>query len=539
MIGAATTRRSLVRTMRFPPTDARIQTPRAVTKTQNGRIVEAHSVLRRILLLTAAAVVLLIVIAAGAAYWFFARDGFRRALEAEATSWIGHPVRIGSARAGFLPRLAIQLGDIRVGEPAQLTLDDVEVASDLRPLFSGRIENADVKISGSRIDMPLPFALPREAEGNKNAGPSTAAVRIVSIRSIALRSVRLRSRGREIVVSGDSSYDGTNLTLQRFTAESGGTTLTADGLVALSPRVDARVKAVANRLDVDELIALASAFVPPSNATTQRSRGQAPRIAAAITAAQATAGGVQARNFSTQLTHDGDSIALQSLRMELFGGRYEGTITARLGTQLSATLDSKVTDVDVAQLAAFGGAADTITGRLSGAGTFNGSGAEFSQLLRSARGTGTATIVNGTIRRLHLVRTVILFFGRPAPDSGEGTDRFDRLDVGFSLANRVLRAQSFSFHSPDADMAGAGTLNLDSDALDGRVDVTLSEALSAQAGTDLMRYTREGNRVVLPAVIGGTLKTPRLTIDVAAAAKRGLRNEVERRIKGLFDGFRK
>ena len=494
--------------------------------------------LRRILLLTAAAVALLIVIAAGAAYWFFGRDGFRRALEAQATSWIGHPVRIGSARAQFLPRLAIQLGDIRVGEPAQLTLADVELASDLRPLFGGRIENADVRISDSRIDMPLPFGLPQdEHEAREGAETSGAAVRIVSIRSVALRSVRLRSRGREIVVSGDSSYDGTNLTLQRFTAESGGTTLTADGLVALSPRLDARVKVVANRLDVDELIALAAAFVPPSSGASQRSRGPSPRIVAAITAEQATAGGVQARNFSTQLTHDGGSIALKALKLELFGGRYEGTITGRIGTELTATLVSKIDGVDVAELAAFGGAADTITGRMSGAGTFTGSGSDFAQLLRNARGAGTATIVNGTIRRLHLVRTVILFFGRPAPDAGEGTDRFDRLDVGFSLADRMLRAQTFTFHSPDADMTGTGTLNLDSDALAGRVDVTLSEALSAQAGTDLIRYTREGNRVVLPAAIGGTLEMPRLTIDVGAAAKRGIRNEAERRIKGLLDGL--
>ena len=494
--------------------------------------------LRRILLLTAAAMILLIVIAAGAAFWFFGRDGFRRALEAQAASWIGHPVRIGSARAQFLPRLAIQLGDVRVGEPVRLTLADVEFASDLRPLFSGRIENADVRISDSRIDMPLPFGLPREAtEAGEDAEPSEAAVRIVSIRSVALRSVNLRSRGREIVVSGDSSYDGTNLTLRRFTAESGGTTLTADGLIALTPRVDARVKVVANRLDVDELLVLATAFVPPSNGTTQKTRGPSPRLVAAITAEQATAGGVQARNFSTQLTHDGGSIALKPLRLELFGGRYEGTITARLGTQLSATIVSKIDDLDVAQLAAFGGAADTITGRMNGAGTFTGSGSDFAQLLRDARGAGTATIVNGTIRRLHFVRTVILFFGRPAPDAGEGTDRFDRLDVGFSLADRVLRAQSFSFHSPDADMTGTGTLNLDSDALAGRVDVTLSEALSAQAGTDLIRYTQEGNRVVLPAAIGGTLEAPRLVIDVGAAAKRGLKNEAGRRIKGLLDGL--
>jgi hypothetical protein len=221
----------------------------------------------------------------------------------------------------------------------------------------------------------------------------------------------------------------------------------------------------------------------------------------------------------------------------MFGGRYEGTITARLGTPLSAMLESRIADLDMAQLAAFGGVPDTITGRLSGAGTFRGSGADVAQLLRGTRGSGTAAIVEGSIRRLQLVRTVILFFGRPAPDAQEGTNRFDRLDTEFSLANRVLRAQTFSLRSPDADIAGTGTLNLDTEALDGRADLVLSEALSAQAGTDLYRYTREGNRVVLPALIGGTLAMPRLTIDAAAAAKRGLRNEIERRLKGLFEGL--
>ena len=230
-------------------------------------------------------------------------------------------------------------------------------------------------------------------------------------------------------------------------------------------------------------------------------------------------------------------MTLKSLRLELFGGRYEGTISARLGTQLTARIESRITDVDVAQLAAFGGAADTITGRLSGSGTFTGAGTDFAALMHAARGTGTATIVNGTISRLHLVRTIVLFFGRPAPDAGAGTDAFDRLDVGYSLSNRLLRADPFSFHSADADMQGTGTLNLDTDALNGRVNVTLSEALSAQAGTDLIRYTREGNRVVLPAAIGGTLGMPRLTIDVGAAAKRGIRNEAERRLKGLLDSF--
>jgi hypothetical protein len=494
-------------------------------------------VLRRLLLATLAAAVVLVVMAAVATYVFVARDGVRRALEAQATAWIGEPVRIGAARAQFLPRIAIQLEDVRVGDPVQLDLDDVELAADFRPLLAGRIENADVLVSDSRVDMPLPFGLPRspDAVSDPTAPP---AVRIVSIRSIALRGIRLRSRGREIVVSADSSLTGTTLALQQFTAEAGNTTLTVEGVVALSPRVEARLKATANRLDVDELMALAGAFTPAPAGSAAAQRPSM-RIAAAIRAEQATAGTLQIRQFTTDATIEDDSIALSPVRFEIFDGRYEGAVTARLGTQLSATLESRLVDLDLAQLAAFGGVPDTLTGRLSGAGAFTGSGSDVAQLLRAARGTGSATIVDGTIRRLRLVRTVVLFFGRPAPDAEEGTDSFDRFEAKFSLANRVLRAEAISLQSRDADVAGEGSLHLDTEALAGRLDLLLSEALSAQAGTDLYRYTREGNRVLLPASLGGTLAAPRLTIDAAAAARRGLRNEVERRMKDALDRLRR
>lgn len=487
--------------------------------------------LRRLLLTALVLLVLAFAVAGGAAYWFFSRDGFRQALEGQASAWLGHPVRIGTARAQLLPRLAVQLGDVRVGDPVQLTLEDVEVAADLRPLLNWRIENADVLISGSRIDMPLPFGLPR-GDGQTVSGDEEPTVRIVSVRSIALRDVRIRSRGREVTVSADSSLAGPVLTLERFTAESGATTLTATGTVTLSPRVDARLEAAADRVDLDEMIALANAF--GSAVAADGASPQQPRIAASVSAGEATVGALRIRNFSTDLVSDDGSVALKPLRFELFDGRYEGALTARLGQQMSANLESQIADLDVAQLAAFGGASDTVTGRLSGSGSFSGTGADLAQLLRAARGNGTAMIVDGSIRRLHLVRTVILFFGRPAPEAGEGTDAFERLDVAFSLAERVVRANALSMQSEDADLTGAGTLNLDTEALEGRVNLILSEMLSAQAGTDLYRYTREGNRVVLPALVGGTLGMPVLTIDVAAAARRGLRNEVERRLKDLF-----
>jgi hypothetical protein len=135
------------------------------------------------------------------------------------------------------------------------------------------------------------------------------------------------------------------------------------------------------------------------------------------------------------------------------------------------------------------------------------------------------------------VRTVVLFFGRPDPGAADGTNRFDAIPLEYSLANQVFRANSFAFDSPDVDIAGTGTLGVDTKALDGDLTLALSEELSRQAGTDLARFTREGNRILLPANLGGTLDQPRVTIDAKEAITRGIRNETERQLKGLLEGL--
>ncbi len=498
--------------------------------------------MRKLILTLAAVFVVLAVVAAGVVYWLFSGDGLRLAIEQQATAFLGQPVKVGRARAGIFPRTAIHLSDVRIGEPARVTLADVDVSTDFRELLSRRIQDAAVTIANSRIEMPLPFTIPAggEDEAPVNAsGASKSAIEIVSIRTIALDDVVIVSRGKEVRVSAESSLAGDRLTLRSFEARSGTTTLDAEGEVDLAPRVEARLKAKANKLDVDELLALADAFTPPPqpNKRTTASPSAPMKIAARVSAETATAGGVEVRQFASDLEVNGDRVALSPLTFQLFGGRYQGAVNAQLGKNLSLTIKSRLQDLNVAQLAAFGGAPDTISGTLTGAGTFSGAGADIAAVLKSARGMGTATITNGAIKRLNLLRTVVLFFGRPAPNTAEGSDQFERIDASFSLADQTLRAEPLSMHSRDADIVGSVTLNVDSQALDGKADLSLSEELSKQAGTDLARFTREGDRVVLPADLGGTMSSPRLIIDAAAATKRGLRNELQRRMKGFLEGF--
>lgn len=501
--------------------------------------------MRRVIGIVAGSIVVLLALATAGMTWFLSGDGVRRAVEQQAGAWLGQPVHVATARVGVWPRIALRLGDVRIGDPARARLTEVEISASPLALLSRRVEEAELRVRDTRVELPL--ALPPTAAAQPpspgGAAPdrpdpeASGAFRIVSVNAIALENVTLVSRGRELRVSARSSLVQSRLLVRELTIESGDTSMRATGTILLEPRIDADLRIDANRLDVDELLVLADAFLPAPSGTAVR--GASPTLKATVAADMARAAGIDARRFATTMTVENDRVSLAPLSFELFGGRYQGTVQARLGQRPTATVRAEVSNLDVAQLAVFGNAGGTVTGRLSGTATVSGSGLDLARILATARGSGQVSIADGSIVRLGLVRSVVLFFGRPEANAPASTDRFDRLDARFALEGGVLRADSLELHSADLDGVGSGSLTVASQALTGQMNVTLSEALSTQAGTDLRRYTREGNRVVLPVKVGGTLGMPRVAIDTAAALKRGVRNEVEDRVKGFLDRFQR
>ena len=262
--------------------------------------------MRKILLIVAATIVVVLLVATVGLYWFFSGDGMRQALEQQATSWLGQPVRIKAAAAQIFPRPGVGLSGIEVGDPVQLTLASVDLSTDLRALLNRRIEDASVVISDSRIQMPLPFNLP-EDDASATPAESTSqsgGVEVVSVREISLRDVRIVSRGREVVVSADSALNGNQLTIESFTAESGSTALQVEGEAVLEPSVDAKLQVKANKVDVDELLALVEAFTPESRTARRGSPQQPMKVSADIQADSATAAGVQIQQFNTRMALD-------------------------------------------------------------------------------------------------------------------------------------------------------------------------------------------------------------------------------------------
>jgi hypothetical protein len=158
--------------------------------------------------------------------------------------------------------------------------------------------------------------------------------------------------------------------------------------------------------------------------------------------------------------------------------------------------------------------------------------------MRSAHGTFHATIVDGTLPYINVVRPVVLAFGKPsgAAPSGSGSS-FSSLAGGFTLANSTLTTQNLTMEARDFSGRGTATLNLASGALASHADLVLSQELTAQAGTDLRRYAEQNGRVVVPATVSGTLTHPAVFIDTAAAMKRAAENEVKRKAGSFLKGI--
>lgn len=469
--------------------------------------------------------------AAGAVYAWLSSDQVRLTIERQAAATLGVPVKVAGASARLHPRVGVDLRGVTIGAPAFLTLARVSVSSELVPLLSGQVEGAEVRVTDTTLSLPLPVALPFGASstGSTAAG---AGVTVVSVRTVALDRVKVVSLGREVVLSMEAGLAGEHLDISSLSAAAGRTTLTARGQATLGEPVAVTLEAEASQLDFDDLLALVHAFrldgaAAPVQERESASGGQPASLSLRLTTPVARVAGLEARNLTATVETDGNALSIDPLALTTFGGSITGSMRLTVGTPISGQIRVTVAGLDMAQLAGWGGAANTISGRLSGTGTFSGRGADVGGLLATVRGTGRVEIVEGALAGLELPREALLRLGRPAelappPNGG----RFDRIAAEFAISNGRLSSDSLSLVSRDVEVRAAGSLDLASRVLDVKGTLTLSEAMTALAGETLTRVTGGGGRIQLPATVTGTLQAPRPRVDAGALVRQGLRNEV-------------
>ena len=466
-------------------------------------------------------------------------DLVRTTMESQLAGRIGQPVRIGAARAVLFPRVAVDLHDVTIGSPAAVRLGTVRMVTGLRGLFSRTIVDAEVIVMDSRITLPLPFPVIPSAHPSAADAAAGGNFTVHSIRRLSLRNVILTSGTGDVLVDLESSIEGDRLEISRVTASAGNTTIRAAGELTSIERLQGRLDARTNTLDLTELLAIASSLTASAPAgETARGHGAATmRMEVALTAARGGFGTYQFDDLSARIGIVPARVSLEDVSLRMFGGSVQGALEAdTAGPVPRLRTAGRFEGLDVARLLHREAGGPGVTGRADGTLSVTATGGDANALMRTARGSVTLRVTNGTIEGLDMVRAVVLAFGRPsgAPPEGSGS-RFSRLGGTFALAGGSVRSEDLALESRDFDMAGGATVNLVTGAIQATADVVLSPELTAQAGTDLRRYAGEDGRVVVPATISGTLERTRVSLDIAAAAKRAIGNELRRRTKSLLD----
>jgi uncharacterized protein involved in outer membrane biogenesis len=488
-------------------------------------------------------------------------ENVRAAVAAQVSAAVGQPVTIGALDASIYPRVTMNLADVAIGSNSAIHLDSVQMGVALGALLSRRIENAAVRVDGARITLPLPvFAIGANTDPSATAQDSSLPVEIVSIDEIVLRDVEVIRGDRRLRGDIELVPRNAGVELRRLGLAIEDTRVDATGtLVSLAP-LEGRIEATANAVDFDRLLAFLRDFADIGGASAPArgaNRESVGKLIIELTLAQATSGALSLSDVRTTAVVTPDDVALDPVGFGIFDGRYEGSMQTTLGDRPHYRWRGKVSGIDTTKLMAFAGAPNSISGRLAGTVTLDGSGLDVESALRSVRGEARIDITDGAIAGLALVRTIVLATsgrggyvasaGRAIESRGDASEaeRFSRLGVTLSLADGLVTTRDFSMTSTDTDLTGAGTIRLAdmTTRLDGQV--RLSEALSAKAGTDLYRYAQEGGRVTLPTSVSGPINGLAVRIDVGEAAKRALRNRateeaqkvIERNLKGGLKGL--
>lgn len=419
-------------------------------------------------------------------------DLVRTEIEEQLSARLGQPVHIASASASVFPQVGVDLHDLTIGRPAAVQLARVRLGTGLLGLVSRRVENASIVMENGQVQWPLPFAF-GNASGAQGGPPSLT---IASVRRIQLRGITVVTALPPITIDLDAALTGDRVDVSSVSARSDGNRIDASGAMMSLARLEGRFQAHG----------------------------------------ELTFAGYTARNFAATIALSPRGISLSPMTFGMFDGKFDGGLSVDLRQAIpQAQLSGQVARLDVADLVKGTESSGGITGRLVGAVSLTGRGEDGTSLMHSARGGFHATIVDGTLPYLNLVRPVVLAFGKSSGSAPSGSaNAFSSLGGNFTLANQTLTSQKLTLEARDFTASGPVTLNMASGALESHLDLTLSPELTAQAGTDLRRYASENGRVVVPATVGGTLTHPTVFVDTAAALRRAAGNELKRKAGSLL-----
>jgi AsmA protein len=242
----------------------------------------------------------------------------------------------------------------------------------------------------------------------------------------------------------------------------------------------------------------------------------------------ATVANLRATQFSATVAAKDAVTRVAPMRAQLYGGGYLGEITVDSRAAVpSVKIEQTLSNVDVAGLLKDFAKSSRFSGRGNVTTSLTAKGLGGDEFLATLNGRATAALNNGAIegvdlwfeinRAMTLVQQQTLASG-----SSSGRTKFDEFKASADIVNGVATSKDLSIVSQNLRVAGAGTVNLVSQALDYKVNATvLKQPTSGPA-------TAANTLALVPVTITGSLASPKVSPDLQGIAKARLQQELDK-----------
>jgi AsmA protein len=334
----------------------------------------------------------------------------------------------------------------------------------------------------------------------------------------------------QLAASTDFSYGAKTLDLNHLQVHLDDTQL--QGSIKLNAENNAvRFDLGVDRIDLDRYRAPENA-VPAPSLSGKDAKDEKPLDAGGtLTLESAQVARLQLSELRITLTAKDQVMRLFPIEAQLDGGRYSGDISVdSRGTLPTLSLDAHLSGVDMARLLA----STAEKGRLSGRATVNlkvsARGETADALLKTMNGQLDASLANGALEgidvgyEINLAQALINRSPAPAAQS-TGHTPFQAFKISAQITNGVAQTHDLTIASQALSVAGQGSANLSSKALDLKLVARISTAPART--TDI------------PLTVTGTYAAPTVRPDIESAAKDQLKRKLEdvlkkNGLKGLF-----
>lgn len=370
-----------------------------------------------------------------------------------ASSKLGLPVQIESLRIALLPTPRVHVAGIRVGQGGEIQVAEVDALLDVATLFDdikviSRLDIGQPVIKSSAVPLLTPLL-------SQPGGPATVAVRRITLREARLEwpELPLPLLAAEIAMS-DSGQ------LQQAVIRS------EDGKLTLEARPQGEGYAASFS---------ATQWTPPV--------GPAIRF----------------DSLTAQIGYAGQQLTLPAITAQLYGGKLTGTM--QLDWHKQWRLGGKFTTeaIELGELTRLFSKSVTVSGRISGPGSFSSTAAAAGQLTDKLLLDYRFSVAKGVLHGMDLAKAASLF----VKQTGQGGEtQFDRLSGHLHMAGKQIELRDMQVASGLIAANGGVTIS-PAKKLNGLVEVELKKGLAL---------------VTVPLQVSGTTDAPLVMPTKAAIA---------------------